>query len=151
MLQHPETLMRMNWVQKMKEWIIKSPLVVTHVSIPGRKILVHMAKLKGGSSYSPKRTILSIYNVLNAMWMSHKVVGQLFCGRMRPKYNFLAWMSCSMFGNVQTVHSYIWALSHVWNMVVAVSLFGFDASEPRRFAIRSYEIWMVPAISTGKI
>ncbi len=51
--------------------------------------MVFMAELQGESHCSPKRTLLPICSLLKIFWTSHRTVEEMFCGRMRPKYNFL--------------------------------------------------------------
>jgi len=116
--------------------------------------MVCMAELQGKKLlFYSKKNIAAVYSLLKTTWISQKVIRKIFCGWMRPKSNFLAWMRSVMFGDEQTLHSSIRTLSHLWNMVVVVSWFGLLCCLWTRTACnhwRNYEFWVVPTHSIGK-
>lgn len=50
---------------------------------------ITVVQVNTGSHYSPKRTELPVYTLLEAMWTSQKVTGWMFWGQIREKLNFL--------------------------------------------------------------
>ncbi len=44
-----------------------------------------MAELEEQSHCSPKRNLLPVCSLLKIMWTSQRTIGEVFCGRMRPK------------------------------------------------------------------
>lgn len=47
--------------------------------------IVLMAELQERSRFSPKRTLLFFYSLLEAMWRNQEATGGMFCGQMKPK------------------------------------------------------------------
>lgn len=73
-----------------------------------------MADLQG-SHYFPERTLLPIYNLLEAMWMSQKATEERSVDGQEPT-NLFTRMTIFAFGNNQTLHSNIktYTVCEIW-------------------------------------